>query len=123
MKGGENDGKGPPSHVEGHPKPAGADESSTPAGVGKQSRPATRGKPDDALGATSPAGTEIIDLVDSDTNADTRCSSPVATKRQRPTAPAGKPAGGSGPADAGATESPAKKRCLRVPKIPGNPVV
>ena len=83
-------------------------------------RLAARGKPDDALGASSSAGAEIIDLVDSDTDAETRGS--ATAKRQRAAAPADKPAGDSGTSDAGATESSAKKRRLRVPKILGNPV-
>ena len=118
--GGENDGEGPPSRVEGRPKPAGASDKSAPTCVGEQSRPAACGKLDDALGATSPAGAEIIDLVDSDTDVETHGS--AAAKRQRAAAPADKPAGDSGPSDAEATESPAKKRRLRVPKTQGNPV-
>ena len=113
-------GEEPPSRVEARPKPAGAGDQSVPTGAGGPSRPTARGKPDDALGASSSAGAEVIDLVDSDTDAETRGS--AAAKHQRAAVPADKPAGDSGPSDAGAAESPAKKQCLRVPKIPGNPV-
>ena len=118
--GSENDGEGPPSHIEGRPKLAGAGDPSAPAGVGEQSWPAARGKPADALGATSSAGSEVIDLVDPDTDADTRGS--ATAKRQRAATLAEKPAGRGGPTDDGAAESLAKKRRLPVSKTPGNPI-
>ena len=60
---------------------------------------------------------EIIDLPDSDATAETRGSSSAApTKRSRPAEETDKPV------DAGAVESPSKKRRIRVPKIPVKPV-
>ena len=84
---------------------------------------APRGKQDDVLGASSAADAEVIDLVDSDVDAETRGSSPAAAaKRQRPATLTDEPVDDGGLADARTVESLAKKRRIRVPKNPTKPV-